>query len=161
MRGIEFGVNGTINPGSIWHPLNQTLFNTPNSSKGNCYNCSATEAGGTYQYFMLAAPYHTTNLFGYASYQVTDDITASFEAEFGATEAKNVANPKRITLTIKQDNAYLDPAILAQMQAGGIPNFSLGTNNVVGIPVGAGGEPHLWRPCRRAWAIRPTKLIVS
>jgi iron complex outermembrane receptor protein len=141
LRGIEFGVNGTQTPFNFGTALNQTLFNTPNSSKGNCYNCSATEAGGTYQYFMLAAPYHATNLFGYTSYQVTDNITASFEAEFGATEAKNVANPKRITLTIKQDNAYLDPGILAQMQAGGIPNFSLGTNNVVGIPVGAEAHP--------------------
>ncbi len=160
MRGIEFGVNGTQTPFNFGTPLNQTLFNTPNSSKGNCYNCSATEAGGTYQYFMLAAPYHTTNLFGYASYQVTDDITASFEAEFGATEAKNVANPKRITLTIKQDNAYLDPAILAQMQAGGIPTFRWERTMSSASRLARRRIPPL-RPCRRAWAIRPTKLIVS
>ena len=130
LRGIEFGANGT-----------QTPFNFGTVFNSNCYNCSATEAGGTYQYFMAAVPYHTLNMFGYTSYQLTDGIKASVQLNFGSTQAKNVANPRRSTLTIKQDNAYLDPAIQAQMQAGGITSFSLSTNNVVGIPDAEAAHP--------------------
>ncbi len=130
LKGIEFGANGT-----------QTPFNFGNTFNNNCTNCSATEADGTYQYFMAAVPYHTANLFGYGSYQLTDDIKASVQLNFGATEAKNVANPRRVGLSIKTDNAYLDPAIQARMIAGGISSFTLGVNNVVGIPDALAAHP--------------------
>jgi iron complex outermembrane recepter protein len=130
LKGIDFGTNGT-----------QTPFNFGTVFNSNCANCSATEAEGTYQYFMAAVPYHTANLFGYGSFQLTDDIKASVQLNFGATEAKNVANPRRSALSIKTDNAYLDPTLQARMIAGGISSFTLGTNNVVGIPDALAAHP--------------------
>jgi hypothetical protein len=57
-------------------------------------------------------------LFGYTSYELTDDITASLQLNFGSNSAKNVANPRRAAVAIKADNPYLDPGIAAQMVAG-------------------------------------------
>lgn len=122
LRGIQFGTNGTPAP-----------FNFGTTFASNCTGCSATEADGTYQYFILAEPYHNTALFGYASYQLTDDITASLQLNFGSNSAKNVANPRRAAVAIKADNPYLDPGIAAQMAAGGISSFTVQTNNMQGI----------------------------
>jgi iron complex outermembrane receptor protein len=122
LRGIQFGTNGTPAP-----------FAFGTSFASNCTNCSATQADGTYQYFILASPYHNTTLFGYGSYQVTDDITASVQLNFGSNSAKNVANPRRAAVAIKADNPYLDPGIAAQMTAGGISSFTVQTNNMQGI----------------------------
>jgi len=122
LRGIQFGTNGTPAP-----------FNFGTTFASNCTNCSATEPDGTYQYFIVAEPYHNTTLFGYASYDLTDDITASIQLNFGSNSDKNVANPRRAAVTIKADNPYLDPGIAAQMVAGGISNFTVQTNNVVGV----------------------------
>jgi iron complex outermembrane recepter protein len=122
LRGIQFGANGTPAP-----------FGFGTTFASNCSGCSATEAGGTYQYFLAAIPYHNTALFSYASYELTDDITASIQLNFGSNSGKNVANPRRAAIAIKADNAYLDPGIAAAMVAGGISSFTVQTNNVVGI----------------------------
>jgi outer membrane receptor protein involved in Fe transport len=122
-RGIQFGANGT-----------QAPFSFGTTFASNCTGCSATEAGGTYQYFILAEPYHNTTLFGYGSYDITDDITASVQINFGSNSAKNVANPKRFSGQIKVDNPYLDPSLAAQMTTSGIQSITVATNNVVGIP---------------------------
>ena len=122
LKGLQFGPNGTVAP-----------FQFGTTFASNCSNCSATNFSANNQYYVNAVPYHNTTLFGYASYKLTDDIKASVQLNFGSNYGK-IDNPRVTTVTVKPDNAYLDPAIAAQMIAGGIPSLTVSSTNVVNLP---------------------------
>ena len=77
----------------------------------------------------VADPYRTKTLFFYGRYKITDSIQASLQLNFGQSFAQNSgqAAQKDANLTIKTDNAYLDPTLKAQMTADGISSFTMGT----------------------------------
>lgn len=79
----------------------------------------------------LTVNQHKTTLFAEAGYQLTPDIKASLQLNWGRSYTENASIPatKFGNQTIHADNAYLDPAIAAQMAAGGVSTFSLGTLN--------------------------------
>jgi iron complex outermembrane receptor protein len=129
LKGLQFGPNGTVVPFS---------FGTTFAS--NCINCSATNFSANNQYYVAAVPYHNTTLFGYASYKLTDDIKASVQLNFGSNYGK-IDNPRVTNVTVKPDNAYLDPAIAAQMIAGGIPSLTVSSTNTVSMPDAATFRP--------------------
>ena len=83
----------------------------------------------------LTIPLRTFTFFGFGSYKLTGDISASLELNYGKSFSKNnsFAANKYGTLTITRDNAFLDPGIGAQMDALGITSFSLGTSNLNNI----------------------------
>jgi iron complex outermembrane receptor protein len=122
LRGLQFGPNGTVTPFQFG-----TIF------ASNCSNCSATNFSANNQYYVNAVPYHNTTLFGYASYKLTDDIKASVQLNFGSNYGK-IDNPRVTNVTVKPDNAYLDPTLAAQMVAGGIPSLTVSSTNVVNLP---------------------------
>src|SRR5882724_11112690 len=129
LRGLQFGTNGTVTP-----------FQFGTTFAGNCANCSATYFSANNQYYVAAVPYHNTTLFGYASYKLTDDIKASVQLNFGSNFGK-ITNPRVTNVTVKPDNAFLDPAIAAQMVAGGIPSLTVSSTNVVNLPDAATFHP--------------------
>jgi len=98
-RGIQFGANGTQSP-----------FNFGTTFASNCTGCSATEAGGTYQYFIAAEPYHNTHLVRIfelsADRQTSRRRSSSISAR---TPPRTWPIPKRFVGPIKVDNPYLDP----------------------------------------------------
>ena len=120
LRGVQFVGAGTPAPFS---------FGTLPITNGNCYDCTANKLTGTGPAGSITVPYHNATLFGYLSYKLTDNISASLELNYGHNYETNATNPKLSSVTVQQDNAYLDPAIAAQMRAGGIASFTLGTNN--------------------------------
>ena len=93
--------------------------------------------GGTQDTIITALTPMTVNYrnvtgFGYASYNVTSDIKASVQLNYGKSVVIVPSSPayKFGSISIKADNAYLDPSIAAEMQANGIQSFNFGTLNV-------------------------------
>ncbi|MBN9545284.1 MAG: TonB-dependent receptor [Alphaproteobacteria bacterium] len=82
----------------------------------------------------LSYPYRTTTLFGYGTYRLTPEIAASVQLNFGHQWSKNDSTTALTqTMLIHDDNAYLDPSIVARMGQLGVNSFNLATtstNNV-------------------------------
>ncbi|HWY65444.1 MAG TPA: TonB-dependent receptor [Rhizomicrobium sp.] len=123
LKGLQFGPGGTI-----------SQFNFGTAYASTCANCSATNFSSNSQFYVAAVPVHNTALFGYASYKLTDDIKASVQLNFGSNYGK-IDNPRVTNVSVKPDNAFLDPTIAAQMVAGGIQSLNLGSTNVVDLTV--------------------------
>lgn len=150
LRGTQFGANGAI-----------SAFNFGNVYSNSCYNCSADERTNALRYQLLAVPYRHTTLFGYGSYQLTDDIKASLQLNYGVSWERSLGGFRQALQTVRPDNAYLDPSIAAQFgtlsngfNAGtGTPGTSatptqsltLGTQNINNM---AAGDYSFGRFCR-------------
>ncbi len=118
LKGIQFA-------GPTAQPV---PFNYGISSGSNCIQCSANAFTDITNGPLTAVPYHNVTLFNYTSYKVTDDITASLMLNYGYNAEQNQANNGRQSQqTINIDNPFIPASIRAQMIAGGIPSFSLGT----------------------------------
>ena len=143
LRGLQFTGNGTVTP-----------FNAGTVYGVSCYNgCSNDERTGALRYSLLAVPYSHGTLFGYGSYQLTQDITASLQLNYGHSSERSEGGFRQTISTIRPDNAYLDPALAAQFgtlsngfNAGtGTPgtaaaptqSISLGTQNLNNMPTGS------------------------
>ena len=124
LRGIQFvGTKGTPAPFNFGpHPANA----------GFCYDCSANTftGAGTFGIPRLTAPYHNTVLFALGSYRLTDNIKATLQLNFGQNFEENTTTARTSTVTVKPDNAYLDPTIAADMTTLGITSFPLGIFNI-------------------------------
>jgi iron complex outermembrane receptor protein len=125
LKGIQFTGNGTpiaFNYG--------TVFGT------GCYaGCSNDERTGALRYGMLAVPYSHGTVFGYGSYQLTPDIKASVQLNYGQSSERSEGGFRQALTTIRPDNAYLYPGIAAQFGT-----LSNGFNAAAGTP-GAAAAP--------------------
>ncbi len=123
LRGIQFvGPTGTPAP-----------FDFGNIS--GVYSNGGSGEGAEGDLNHLTIPMRSFTFFGYGSYRLTSDITASLELNYGKSFSENnsFAANKYGTVTISRDNAYLDPGIGARMDGLGITSFSLGTSNLNNI----------------------------
>jgi outer membrane receptor protein involved in Fe transport len=105
--GTQFTGNGVATPfnfGTI-NPVNPNV----------CYaGCSANAQTSTNATLMLAVPYHSSTAFGYASYNLTPDIQASLQLNYGDFAERNSGTPRTTTLTVSADNAFLPASIASQ-----------------------------------------------
>jgi outer membrane receptor protein involved in Fe transport len=105
--GTQFANNGVAAPfnfGSV-NPVNPNV----------CYaGCSANAQTSTNATLMLAVPYHSSTAFGYVSYNLTPDIQASLQLNYGDFAEHNSGTPRTTTLTIPADNAFLPASIASQ-----------------------------------------------
>jgi iron complex outermembrane recepter protein len=110
LSGTQFIGNG------VAAPFN---FGTIDAVNPNiCYaGCSANAQTSTNATDMLAVPYHSTTLFGYASYNLTPDIQASLQLNYGDFAERNSGTPRTTTLTVAADNAFLPSSIATQFGA--------------------------------------------
>jgi outer membrane receptor protein involved in Fe transport len=126
LRGIQF-VGPDANPVPFVFGKNNITPGT-NAAGSNCYACSANPDTNVTNAPLTAVPYHNYNLFSYTSYKLTDDITASVMLNYGWNSEQNQANNGRqANYTIRSDNAFIPESVRAQMTAGGIPSFTLGS----------------------------------
>jgi len=120
LTGTQFVGNG------IPQPFN---FGTVNAANPNvCYAGCSANARSSQVLTLLAVPYHSTTAFAYASYELTSDIKASLQLNYGTLGEQNTGTPRTSTLTILADNAYLPRAI--QTQFGTLSN---GFNSATGL----------------------------
>ncbi|HEX4177267.1 MAG TPA: TonB-dependent receptor, partial [Rhizomicrobium sp.] len=103
LTGLQFGANGAVsafNPG--------TIFGT------SCYNgCTNNERSGVTRFLPLAVPYRHGALFGYASYEVTPDITASLQLNYGQSGERSFGGVRQTAVTVRADNAYIPTPVAA------------------------------------------------
>jgi outer membrane receptor protein involved in Fe transport len=104
----------------------------------------------------LSVAFRTLTFFGYSSYELTDDIKASVQFNWGTTHSENSSVPNTAfgNLTIPIDNAYLPASVKSLMTAAKVTSIPYGTTflnnlqptdryslkafeNTVGVPVGA------------------------
>ena len=140
--GTQFGPNGAI-----------STFNYGTLYGSSCYNCSANERTNALRFSPLAVPYHHATLFAYGSYQLTADIKASLQLNYGLSGERNFGGLRQALLTIRPDNAYLDPSIAARFgtlsngfnaatgasgsAAAPAQSLTLGTQNLNNLPAGS------------------------
>ena len=115
--GIGFGPNGV--------PYNFVIGNSKYyNNAGSLLTSSADAVGGTTnqstsaaQIGLLTFPIQQGTGFAYASYKITPDIQAGLMLNYGYDRTHSSSLTINATGTIKSDNAYLDPTILALMNA--------------------------------------------
>lgn len=113
--GTQFGANGAA-----------SAFNYGTIFGNGCYNCSANERSNVLRFVPLAVPYHHATLFAYASYQLTPDIKASVQLNYGLSGETSLGGVRQSGVAVRADNAYLDPAVAARF--GTLSNsFNAGT----------------------------------
>jgi iron complex outermembrane receptor protein len=101
LTGLQFGANGAV---SAFKP--GTIFGT------SCYNgCTNDERSGVTRFTPLAVPYHHGTVFGYASYEVAPDITASVQLNYGLSGERSLGGVRQSLVTVRADNAYLPTSI--------------------------------------------------
>ncbi len=107
LNGIQFLSNG------VAAPFN---FGTVDGTHPNvCYaGCSGNATNQPYTMELTAVPYHTTTMFGYASYNLTPDIKASVQFNYGSLAEQSVGGTRTSTNTIYADNAFLPSSIATQ-----------------------------------------------
>ncbi|HJT42682.1 MAG TPA: TonB-dependent receptor [Rhizomicrobium sp.] len=107
------GLIGTmfVGPGAV-----PTAFNFGTVSNTTCYGaCSNDHLSGTRGWQIAAIPFHSTTLFNYTSYQLTDSIKASIQLNYGTLRSKNTGAVREPTSErINPDNPYLPASVASQ-----------------------------------------------
>jgi outer membrane receptor protein involved in Fe transport len=80
-----------------------------------------------YDYMAVSAPYKRTNLFGRASYDLTDDLTFWANASYNRMAARYSFFPETSVSVVMPDNAFLTDTAKAQLAVAGVSTpFALG-----------------------------------
>ena len=121
LKGTYFGVNGTVNQLAYGAVSGQWMI-------GGDWKYSSSGMNGTNS---LAPDEDRDSLFGRISYDLTDNIQVFGQASYAKYEGLSYyINPTQTGIVIQADNAYLPASIKAQMTAGGLKTFTMGTSNV-------------------------------
>ena len=120
LRGIQF-IGQNAQPA----PFNFGIING-----ANCVVCSANELSNTTQIGTTATPYHSTTLFGFARYKLTDTIQASVQLNYGTNYEMNDDSDNTNTFAISSGNPYIPASVQARMTAAGITNFTFSSNKL-------------------------------
>ena len=108
LSGIQF-----VNAGQAI-PFNfGTVSSTnPNVCYAGCSNSAQTTPAASGS--LIATPYHNSTLFAYASYDLTSDIKASVQLNYGAFASHSTGGTRTSNVTISADNAFLPNSIASQ-----------------------------------------------
>lgn len=126
LRGIQFtGANAT--PSRFDFGAVNGAFSTGSTAE------SAWFTGGNFV-GELTSPYHQLTLFEHTRYNLSDNISASLELNYGKTFSQSTSTlfQKLGNLAIARDNAFLPQSIRDQMAALNYNYIFLGTNNLNG-----------------------------
>jgi outer membrane cobalamin receptor len=134
LAGIQF--TGTGTPA----PFNQgTKFTNPAggltiNSVGGTPNPESLEAYPA----LTANPYHSSNLFMFGRYKLTDSIQASVQLNYSSNRVQVVSGSiesSYAAYTIHNDNAYLPASIAALMAANNVTTVPFGTTLTGNLPL--------------------------
>jgi iron complex outermembrane recepter protein len=113
-----------------------TQFNPGHVTSGNSvYGDAETDYPATNP---LAVPYRSINLFGYTHYDITDNLRASIQINYGETVARNNSTPAVWygNLPISRENPYLPQSIRDQMTNLGYSHINIGTTSITNLTKG-------------------------
>jgi iron complex outermembrane receptor protein len=98
----------------------------PNVCYAGCTNSAQTTPAASGS--MIAVPYHNSTLFAYASYDISNDIKASIQLNYGSFASHSTGGTRTSTVTISADNAFLPNSIASQFGV-----LSNGYNTTTGL----------------------------
>ena len=138
--GLSQATNGGLINGG---PLANTRFVGPNATPTR-FNPGVTAAAnsvyGDGEVFYpatnnLAVVFRTLNLFNYTEYELTDNLKASVQLNYGKSRSRNNSTPmvRFGNLAIQRDNAFLPDSIRSQMTTLGLNSINIGTTNINNI----------------------------
>jgi len=105
-------------------------YGTVNAANPNyCYaGCTNNASNNQLADNLIAVPYHASTLFAYTSYQVTPDIKASLQLNYGLFEEESDGGNRTTSVKLPVDNAYLPQSIASQFGV-----LSNGYNTATGL----------------------------
>jgi outer membrane receptor protein involved in Fe transport len=96
----------------------------------------------------LTAALRYGNAFTHVDYDLTDNLTAYGELSYGTSvyqDSGYLFYSRVGNLTIRADNAFLDPSIRQQLAARGLSSFDMGLTFINGPPPHARNDREVWR----------------
>ncbi|PZU01007.1 MAG: TonB-dependent receptor [Brevundimonas sp.] len=142
LRGTLFGENGQIGQFTFGPIQNGDL-----------------QAGGTVEdtarIWPLLPEQKYWSTFGHVTYNLTNDIKATFEASYAGSDGSNWSSPyaRQANITVRSDNPFLPLQIQQAMTANAISSFTMGRLNYdLVTPGGHGGEAGYYRRQERYMA---------
>jgi iron complex outermembrane receptor protein len=133
LAGLGFGPGGApyqFFPGNNHFYSRTGAYST---STANSVGGTPNQATSAAQFGLMSFPIQQGTAFGYGSYKITPDIQMGLMLNYGYDRTHTSTLTINNTATIKADNPYLDPTVLARMQALGVSSFPVTSNNVDGI----------------------------
>ncbi len=133
MAGVGWGPGGTVIPFIVgrnsYYNNAGTLLTSASSTVGGTPN----QANSAAQIGLLTFPLQQGTGFFYGSYKITPDIQAGLMLNYGWDRSHSSSLTVNTSVTVKSDNAYLDPTLAARMTTLGLTSFSLQTNATDGV----------------------------
>jgi len=128
LANLAFGAGGTpyqfVQGDALYYSNTGTLSTSTKNSVGGTTN----QQTASIQAAELSYPLQQGTAFGYASYKITPDIQAGLMLNYGYDRTHSTSQDISSSATVKTDNAYLDPNVLARMNALGVTSFTLSSN---------------------------------
>ncbi len=142
LTGLAWGAGGQL---TTFHPGNCTNYSATSTfpyigsatttSVAFCYGGSANQATSAANIGILSFPLQQGTGFFYGTYKITPDIQASVMLNYGY----NRTHSSSLTIddggAIKTDNAYLNPIVLARMNAAGVSTITVNSTLTDGISI--------------------------
>lgn len=132
LNGIQFGPGGAISnfvaPNcNFYANANLPPYQAATTSRSNtgCFGGSTNQALSPSQIGLATYPLLTETAFFYGSYKVNSDIQAGLMLQYSKVGATGSSLTIQQNAVIQRDNAFLPPALLAQMQSSNIQTFTI------------------------------------
>ena len=140
MAGVGWGPGGTIIPFTVG--INKFYNNTGvlTTSASSTVGGTPNQANSAAQIGLLTFPLQQGTGFFYGSYKITPDIQAGLMLNYGWDKTHSSSLTVNTSVTIKTDNAYLDPTLAARMATLALTSFSLQTNATDGVNLSNAGD---------------------
>ena len=140
LNGIQFGPGGAISsfiaPNcNFYSNANLPPYQAAATSKSNtgCFGGSTNQSLSPSQIGLATYPLLTETGFFYGSYKINSDIQAGLMLQYSKVGATGSSLVIQQNATIQQDNAFLPPSILAQMNANPVVANRLKTITVTSV----------------------------
>ena len=140
LAGIQFGPGGSVQPYRLGQcgtyanaPLPPYISTTITNGTAGCIGGTANQSTNAVQVTLLSFPLQQGTGFFYGSYKITPDIQASMQLNYAYDRSHSSSATIAQSYLITSDNAFLNPAVLAQMTAAGQKSITVTANGTEGV----------------------------
>ena len=111
------------------------IASTISNSTSACYGGSGNQTTNGAEIGLLSFPLQQGTGFFYGTYKITPDIQASLMLNYGYNRSHSSSLIVDSSATIKTDNAYLNPTLLAAMKGDGLTSITVSVNGTDGFNI--------------------------
>jgi outer membrane receptor protein involved in Fe transport len=135
LAGLGWGAGGALTtyhvPNCSYYASSNTapyINSTLSQSVSFCFGGSTNQLTSAAQIGLLSFPLQQGTGFFFGTYKITPDIQASMMLNYGYDRSHSSSLTIDEGAVIKTDNAYLNPIVLARMNAAGVTQITVQTN---------------------------------